>query len=197
MKMSGIFILILTTHGAVNYLYRGHDDPEDKNFPQLVNKFDGKIKPSESRGNNNMEITEVANPVFHPEKWYNITDHSYKVKDNSGNDKWKILSEGKFFKFVSQNGYILKAHHYDDWHFVGSDTRTFSIVTDDKKFPNNYDDANGYFRSVWAIVYSGNSSYFYIKNIRYPLHFLAFDRNGNPMLRQTDGGDQVQINEAK
>ena len=185
------------THGAVNYLYRVHDDPEDKNFPQLVNKFDGKIKPSESRGNNNMEITEVANPVFHPEKWYNITDHSYKVKDNSGNDKWKILSEGKFFKFVSQNGYILKAHHYDDWHFVGSDTRTFSIVTDDKKFPNNYDDANGYFRSVWAIVYSGNSSYFYIKNIRYPLHFLAFDRNGNPMLRQTEGGDQVQINEAK
>ncbi|MBK8842355.1 MAG: hypothetical protein IPO33_05720 [Saprospiraceae bacterium] len=132
------------THGAVNYRYRNDDNPEDKNFPQLINRLDGKIKPEKSNGNNNMEIVEVANPTFHPEKWYYLEDHGYRIKDDKGNEKWRILVEGKFFKFVSGNGYILKGHHYvnNRLGMLSSGKTDYSVDVTDKSFPKNYDDAN-------------------------------------------------------
>ena len=186
------------THGAVNYRYRNDDNPEDKNFPQLINRLDGKIKPEKSNGNNNMEIVEVANPTFHPEKWYYLEDHGYRIKDDKGNEKWRILVEGKFFKFVSGNGYILKGHHYVNNRFgiLSSGKTDYSVDVTDKSFPNNYDDANAYFRAVWAVVSSGSGNYYYIKNIFYPQHFLSISNN-QVQLKRSDYGDQIKITEIK
>ena len=186
------------THGAVNYRYRNDDNPEDKNFPQLINRLDGKIKPEKSNGNNNMEIVEVANPTFHPEKWYYLEDHGYRIKDDKGNEKWRILVEGKFFKFVSGNGYILKGHHYvnDRFGIFSSGKTDYSVDVTDKSFPNNYDDANAYFRAVWAVVSSGSGNYYYIKNIFYPQHFLSISNN-QVQLKRSDYGDQIKITEIK
>ena len=144
-----------------------------------------------------MEIVEVANPTFHPEKWYYLEDHGFRIKDKLGNDRWRVLVEGRYFKFVSGNGYILKAHHVDKWHAFKANETFYSVNTDDRNFPTNYDDANGYFRSVWALVFSGNPNYYYVKNIRYPQHFLFIGNDNKVQLKRTDYGDQIQIKEIK
>ncbi|MBP9133968.1 MAG: hypothetical protein KBF75_08080 [Saprospiraceae bacterium] len=190
---------------AINYRYADEDKAENKNFPDVLDHSDFKWsrdnrspRPPTTWLPSEFEAIELGGVIFSPEKWYRIGDPGKYLKDNYGSDKWRIIQEGPYYRFQSSNGFILKMHYYEEYHFFGSNEDKWFIQTDDNHFPNNkYGNPNGYFRSVWAIVPESNGSkYYFIKNIRYPSYFLALD-NGNIIGRASHYGDQVIITEVK
>jgi hypothetical protein len=145
---------------AINYRYADEDKAENKNFPDVLDHSDFKWsrdnrspRPPTTWLPSEFEAIELGGVIFSPEKWYRIGDPGKYLKDNYGSDKWRIIQEGPYYRFQSSNGFILKMHYYEEYHFFGSNEDKWFIQTDDNHFPNNkYGDPNGYFRSVWAIV---------------------------------------------
>lgn len=180
---------------------------QNKIFPSVLDHSDFRWarnkrypNPDANEGwlDENVEIVELAGLIFHPEKYYTISDGNTTLKDPNGSDKWKILQEGRFNRFQSSNGYILKIDYYEEYKFFSSNVDHYNLKTDDRNFPSDkYGNPNGYYRSVWSVVpASPGGKYYFIKNAKYQEYFLD-ENNGKFEATKSSVGDQVIISEVK
>ncbi|MBK9962566.1 MAG: hypothetical protein IPP06_14915 [Saprospiraceae bacterium] len=192
----------------INERYKSRNEiAQNKIFPSVLDHSDFRWarnkrypNPDANEGwlDENVEIVELAGLIFHPEKYYTISDGNTTLKDPNGSDKWKILQEGRFNRFQSSNGYILKIDYYEEYKFFGSNVDHYNLKTDDRNFPSDkYGNPNGYYRSVWSVVpASPGGKYYFIKNAKYQEYFLD-ENNGKFEATKSSVGDQVIITEAK
>lgn len=190
---------------VVNERYKNsNESDENRIFPKVFDHRDFKFERNKRSPSpptplpSQIEVLEISGLYFSPEKKYYLEDKGAFIKDSDGYNQWLIIQEGPYYRFVSLGGKTLKIDYYEQYKFIGKNIDLYNVKTDDSNFPSDkYGDPNGYYRSVWAVVpVSTNSEYFFIKNIRYPEYFLAFD-NGKIIARKTDAGDQIKIREVK
>jgi hypothetical protein len=191
-----------------NEIFESKSNPNaniNKNFPTHLDHGDFKWDrekrtptPPQWFDTEGVEVVELAGSIFHPEKYYHITRGSNNLKDPEGSDRWKIIQEGRFSRFVSANGYILKIDYYWKYNHFSPNEDLYNLKVDDKNFPSDkYGDPNGYYRSVWAVIpVNAGTNYYFMKNARYSQYFIN-DVNGKFGAANTPLGDQVQITEAK
>jgi hypothetical protein len=153
---------------------------------QLSDRFkkggdDAILKNSTDKSGNEWEFVEIPELGFSPEKYYNIGYYYdgkfYVISDDKGESKWKILREGKFYKFISAKGNTIKGHHWDEFRAFGSNPVYYKILLNES-FPSNRSDRNDFNRSLWDITqvsYDPKNLRYTIRNVRYHNHFIYVD----------------------
>src|SRR5690606_3400080 len=125
------------------------------------------------------ELIEIPELNFSPEKWYQLLIDNMAVSDDSGETKWRILRDGKFYKFISAKGKALKGHHWTEgWISVD----TYYKILLNESFPTDKNDKNHYLRSIWDITqvsYDIKNPSYTIRNVRYADRFIIVKKNGN------------------
>lgn len=144
-------------------------------------QIDRKVKVNKVTdfSDNSFEFIEIPELNFSPEKWYQLVIDNMAVSDGTGESKWRILRDGKFYKFISAKGKALKGHHWTTG-IISKDTH-YKILLNES-FPTNKNDKNDYLRSIWDITqisYDAKNPRYTLRNVKYEDRFILIKKDGN------------------
>lgn len=134
----------------------------DIKFPAVLKTKGSEISP-EFKGDRDQNIdvtfTERNQSFFNSEKVYRIKDSAGRImKDVKDSERWRIYREGRFYRIVSANGYILFFHRYDPW----GPGDYLQAQVENKSFPSKGTSSNSrnhYYTRLWNITDTGGGSY--------------------------------------
>ncbi len=139
------------------------DKYKNVKFPAVLRSIDShKISPKfegDKEDDISVTFTERNQSLFNSEKVYRIKDSEGRImKDVKNSERWRIYREGRFYRIVSNNGFILFFHRYDP---IGPGDY-LQVQVEKNEFPSKGTTSGSrdhYYTRLWNISDTGEGSY--------------------------------------